>query len=89
MDDKPTNRHRDLRSLIRDDAYAASFQSLGQYRTALLQADDIYRAVNDAHRPEGEACRHEMTPNYLEYPDRPTFDESADMDPCMLGGGHE
>lgn len=37
MNDKPANRHRDLRSLIRDDAYAASFQSLGQYRTALLE----------------------------------------------------
>lgn len=37
MNDKPANRHRDLRSLIRDDAYAASFQSLRQYRTALLE----------------------------------------------------
>ena len=27
-----------LLSLIRDDGYAASFQSLGQYRTALLRA---------------------------------------------------
>ncbi|USS56994.1 hypothetical protein [Pseudomonas kermanshahensis] len=27
-----------LMSLIRDDSYAASFQSLGQYRTALLRA---------------------------------------------------
>ena len=52
-------------------------------------AGDIYRAVIDAHRTEGEAYRHEMTPNYLEYPDRPTFDESADMDPCMLRGSHE
>lgn len=27
-----------LLSLIRDDGYAASFQSLGQYRTALIRA---------------------------------------------------
>ena len=27
-----------LLSLIRDDSYAMTFQSLGQYRTALLQA---------------------------------------------------
>jgi hypothetical protein len=28
----------DIRALIADDAFAASFQSLGQYRTALLAA---------------------------------------------------
>jgi hypothetical protein len=28
----------DFRALIADDAFAASFQSLGQYRTALLTA---------------------------------------------------
>jgi hypothetical protein len=28
----------DFRALIADDAFAASFQSLGQYRTALLAA---------------------------------------------------
>jgi hypothetical protein len=28
----------DFRALLADDAYAASFQSLGQYRTALLKA---------------------------------------------------
>jgi hypothetical protein len=28
----------DFRALLADDAYAASFQSLGQYRTALLNA---------------------------------------------------
>lgn len=34
-----------LLNLIRDDGYAASFQSLGQYRTALLRAirEDIAR----------------------------------------------
>ncbi|MDG9808587.1 hypothetical protein N7613_08090 [Pseudomonas juntendi] len=34
-----------LLSLIRDDGYATSFQSLGQYRTALLRAirEDIAR----------------------------------------------
>jgi hypothetical protein len=35
----------DFLSLLKDDAYAASFQSLGQYRTALIAA---YR---DSHRP--------------------------------------
>jgi len=30
----------DFRALLADDAYAASFQSLGQYRTALLKALD-------------------------------------------------
>jgi hypothetical protein len=28
----------DFRALLANDAYAASFQSLGQYRTALLKA---------------------------------------------------
>jgi len=28
----------DFRALLADDVYAASFQSLGQYRTALLKA---------------------------------------------------
>jgi hypothetical protein len=28
----------DFRALLADDAYAASFQSMGQYRTALLKA---------------------------------------------------
>jgi hypothetical protein len=28
----------DFRALLADDAYAASFQSIGQYRTALLKA---------------------------------------------------
>ncbi|ASN71012.1 hypothetical protein 7S12_26 [uncultured Caudovirales phage] len=34
-----------LMSLLRDDSYAASFQSLGQYRTALLRAirEDLAR----------------------------------------------
>ena len=34
-----------LMSLIRDDGYAASFQSIGQYRTALLRAirEDLAR----------------------------------------------
>ena len=30
----------DFRALLANDAYAASFQSLGQYRTALLKALD-------------------------------------------------
>lgn len=30
----------DFRALLADDAYAVSFQSLGQYRTALLKALD-------------------------------------------------
>lgn len=49
-------------------------------------AGDIYRAVIDAHRTEGEAYRHEMTPSYLEYP---TFDESKDFDPVSLGDSHD
>lgn len=31
------NAHPDLRSLINDDAFAASFQSMARYRTALLE----------------------------------------------------
>ncbi|MGE7992539.1 hypothetical protein ACQKPE_16165 [Pseudomonas sp. NPDC089554] len=34
----PASVRCSLVSLIRDDGYAASFQSLGQYRAALLQA---------------------------------------------------
>lgn len=70
MNDKPANRHRDLLSLIRDDAYAASFQSLGQYRTALL--GHVEPAV------QGEPLRHPATPSFLEYP---SFEESANFDP--------
>ena len=32
------NPTTDFRALLADDAYAASFQSMGQYRTALLKA---------------------------------------------------
>ncbi|QLJ12725.1 hypothetical protein H0H12_20035 [Pseudomonas putida] len=34
----PDSVRSSLLSLIRDDGYAASFQSLGQYRTALIRA---------------------------------------------------
>jgi len=33
-----SNSTPDFRALLADDAYAASFQSVGQYRTALLKA---------------------------------------------------
>lgn len=34
----PESVRRSLLGLIRDDGYAASFQSLGQYRAALIRA---------------------------------------------------
>uniref|UniRef100_C6BC87 Uncharacterized protein n=1 Tax=Ralstonia pickettii (strain 12D) TaxID=428406 RepID=C6BC87_RALP1 len=46
MDEKQTTAMTtDIRALIADDGYAASFQSMGQYRTALLAA---LRAQDDA-----------------------------------------
>ena len=36
----------DFLGLLKDDAYAASFQTLGQYRTALIAA---YRSVLSEH----------------------------------------
>lgn len=42
----------ELRRLIADDAYAASFQTMGQYRSALLKAVDSAQDV--ARAPEGE-----------------------------------
>lgn len=46
------------------------------------------RAI-DGQRLEAEAAhpsRHPATPSFFEYP---TFDESTDMDPCMLRGSHD
>ena len=46
------------------------------------------RAI-DGQRMEAEAAhppRHPATPSFFEYP---TFDESTDMDPCMLRGRHD
>jgi hypothetical protein len=44
----------ELRSLIADDAYAISFQTFGQYRTALLKAIDAtaIRALIEKQRTE-------------------------------------
>ena len=41
----------ELKRLIADDAYAASFQTMGQYRSALLKAVDSAQDV--ARAPEG------------------------------------
>ena len=41
----------DIRALIADDAYACTFQSLGQYRTALLKA----LAAEPQYHPDDEA----------------------------------
>lgn len=50
--------HQSLRALIADDAYVAGFQTMGQYRAALLQqADDDakdaarYRWLRDKSEP--------------------------------------
>lgn len=46
------------------------------------------RAI-DGQRMEAEAAhppRHPATPNYLEFPEPPTFDESCDFEPVSMGG---
>lgn len=49
-------------------------------------ARQIHERAIDGQRNAAEHPRHPATPNYLEYP---TFEESADMDPCMLRGRHD
>lgn len=49
-------------------------------------ARQIQQASIDNQRLAYAPLRHPATPNYLEYP---SFDESADMDPCMLRGRHD
>ncbi|WP_375199091.1 hypothetical protein [Cupriavidus metallidurans] len=46
---------RSLRNLIADDGYACTFQTMGQYRTALLKAFDAAVAT---HRTEMGKLRH-------------------------------
>jgi hypothetical protein len=43
-----------LRDLIADDSYAASFQSMGQYRTTLLKALDLARRTQPRAELEDE-----------------------------------
>lgn len=47
-------RERTFRGLIADDAYAASFQSLGQYRTSLLGWIDEKNDIDSAGFPRKE-----------------------------------
>lgn len=70
----------------------------GQWMTnaqLLDLARQIHRRAIDCQRLEAEAAhppRHPATPGYLEYPDAPTFDESASFDPAGIdseGGGHD
>ena len=67
----------------------------GQWMTnaeLVVMARQIHQRAIDNQRMESEAAhppRHSATPNYFEYPEPPTFDESCDMHPCMLRGSHE
>lgn len=62
----------------------------GQWMTnadLVVLARQIHQRAIDGQRLEAEAAhppRHPATPAYLEYPDRPTFDESCDMEPSSL-----
>lgn len=49
-------------------------------------ARQIHERAIDGQRIAAEPPRHPATPSFFEYP---TFDESADMDPCMLRGRHD
>jgi len=58
MTKQSTNTPQSLRALIADDAYVAGFQTLGQYRAALLQQADVdardavrYRWLRDTSEP--------------------------------------
>jgi hypothetical protein len=42
---------RSLRNLIADDGYACTFQTMGQYRTALLKAFDAVTAGKEVTTP--------------------------------------
>lgn len=62
-------------------------ESLG--RQLIYAAHDARSGAQGEHQyPEGAAAtsRHDMTPNYLEYP---SFDESKDFDPVSLRGRHD
>lgn len=52
----------------------------------LDMARQIHQHAIDAQRITETPVRHPATPSFFEYP---TFDESADMDPCMLRGSHD
>lgn len=54
MTEKDMNVSTELRRLIADDGYAISFQTMGQYRTALLRVIDAHAAAWNA-RPAPEA----------------------------------
>jgi len=45
MTKQSTNPPQSLRALIADDAYVAGFQTVGQYRAALLRHDATHPAV--------------------------------------------
>jgi hypothetical protein len=53
MDDQQRNVHSALRRLIADDAYAVTFQTTGQYRTALLRALDAAADAAGVALPDG------------------------------------
>lgn len=61
----------------------------------VAMAQQIHQRAIDAQRLEAEAAhppRHPATPGYLEYPDAPTFDESASFEPVGIdseGGAHD
>lgn len=63
------NHGTQLLDLIRDDAYAASFQSLGQYRKALMKvAED---ADTPAEQPAPDAAAHLVEALFQQYEANP------------------
>lgn len=89
--------HQSLRALIADDAYVAGFQTMGQYRAALLQqADDDakdavrYRWLRDKSKPG--ICAFYMSVGQafkgVKFA-RETVDEAIDAArAAQLDGGH-
>lgn len=54
-----------LRALIADDSWAITFQSMGQYRTALLKEVDALRAALAEAQADAEPSRRELSDEQL------------------------
>ncbi|AGW94637.1 hypothetical protein N234_31805 [Ralstonia pickettii DTP0602] len=77
----------DIRALIANDAYAISFQTMGQYRTALLKAIDAL-----AQKSQGEAVAPHAAPATKPYPIRYVLTDADHLAVCadrLLGAINE
>lgn len=70
-----------LGNLPGPDDWLTASEMLGMARQIHQHAIDAQRITET---PTPTPTRHPATPGYLEYPDPPTFDESASFDPVGI-----